>query len=735
MLNLKKSKVLVAWLLSYLAVVMLPLIIFLVNYSIYFEKLRSQSEDFNTYIADYTTNHIKDVIVDTRRLYADVTSHENLLPVLSITQPSEYLKNAETQSLLSYFEIALNHENKYTNFFLYIPETDYVLSPTGAVDSRAYFDAYFGGSDSEYIAWKDMFLLQKTGFFFNEIKSDKQEKNYILYRSVMPWEIRQYGHQAVFCALVEKDQFFQRIKEVQWLKSATIHIFDSGDRLLLSSANETEPPRTLHELMEGLTDEQAVLSKHIDFDTTNLNIVMVTDGNNLFAQAVSMRNLFLGSTIVCILSSVLLMLILIKQNYRPIREILGIMGNTGVADEFSEIKQFVRNGVLKDRKEQAAMKQMVLSHLVKGSYNRHYQQEDLGNCGIAFGRRTYLVLAISVKDFDKFTGQENEGRLKYFHELSFIITNVFEELYNNETSTAYVISVDEHFVCVINTDLIFESNERELVQLAEYGASVLNKEYELGLTFAFSRAHGSTEELAEAYREALYVLERRAAVGSFAVYPGNANAGGSEYYFNLDMEQKLIYYIQTKNQEMAETVIQNVFEFVEKSNEVSPEYVKCLLIDLALTLIKALGTGGGVQVFSQVFEKNLTAAQMKEWLLAEMRGYFKAAETESRKALEELILDYIYLNYQNPDLNVDYLSNHFNLSPYYLSKRFKSLYSESLIDFIHKFRLLEAKKQLRQGNKTIAAIAREVGYTNIRTFNRIFKKYEGVTPTQYQEQS
>ena len=144
-------------------------------------------------------------------------------------------------------------------------------------------------------------------------------------------------------------------------------------------------------------------------------------------------------------------------------------------------------------------------------------------------------------------------------------------------------------------------------------------------------------------------------------------------------------------------VIQDVFEFVEKSNEVSPEYVKCLLIDLALTLIKALGTGGGVQVFSQVFEKNLTAAQMKEWLLAEMRGYFKAAETESRKALEEQILDYIYLNYQNPDLNVDYLSNQFNLSPYYLSKRFKSLYSESLIDFIHKFRLLEAKKTAQTG--------------------------------------
>ena len=86
------------------------------------------------------------------------------------------------------------------------------------------------------------------------------------------------------------------------------------------------------------------------------------------------------------------------------------------------------------------------------------------------------------------------------------------------------------------------------------------------------------------------------------------------------------------------------------------------------------------------------------------------------------------------ELNVAFLSEHFGLSPYYLSKRFKDTFGESLIDFIHKLRLVEAKELIRSGNRTMADISEQVGYANIRTFNRVFKKYEGMTPMQYRQQ-
>ena len=59
MFRFKNSKVLTVWLLSYLSVVMLPIVISLLSYSIYFKNFRRQNDAFNNYISDFTTNHIK----------------------------------------------------------------------------------------------------------------------------------------------------------------------------------------------------------------------------------------------------------------------------------------------------------------------------------------------------------------------------------------------------------------------------------------------------------------------------------------------------------------------------------------------------------------------------------------------------------------------------------------------------------------------------------------------------
>ncbi|NMA84447.1 MAG: AraC family transcriptional regulator, partial [Epulopiscium sp.] len=55
-----------------------------------------------------------------------------------------------------------------------------------------------------------------------------------------------------------------------------------------------------------------------------------------------------------------------------------------------------------------------------------------------------------------------------------------------------------------------------------------------------------------------------------------------------------------------------------------------------------------------------------------------------------------------------------------------------LLDFINQTRI-EAAKDILKGpeKKKLEDVATAVGYGNVRTFMRIFKSYEGVTPGQY----
>ena len=55
----------------------------------------------------------------------------------------------------------------------------------------------------------------------------------------------------------------------------------------------------------------------------------------------------------------------------------------------------------------------------------------------------------------------------------------------------------------------------------------------------------------------------------------------------------------------------------------------------------------------------------------------------------------------------------------------------SVTDYINKTRLMHAKELLKNSDKTVKAIAVETGFVNLRSFNRVFQKYEGVTPSEY----
>jgi AraC-like DNA-binding protein len=56
-------------------------------------------------------------------------------------------------------------------------------------------------------------------------------------------------------------------------------------------------------------------------------------------------------------------------------------------------------------------------------------------------------------------------------------------------------------------------------------------------------------------------------------------------------------------------------------------------------------------------------------------------------------------------------------------------------DFVNKYRVEEAKRLLLDNNRNykIIAIAYEVGFNSKATFNRVFKKFTGLTPSDFKE--
>lgn len=73
----------------------------------------------------------------------------------------------------------------------------------------------------------------------------------------------------------------------------------------------------------------------------------------------------------------------------------------------------------------------------------------------------------------------------------------------------------------------------------------------------------------------------------------------------------------------------------------------------------------------------------------------------------------------------------FNLNPYYLQKQFKRNVGQTPSEYIIYLRMTRAKAMMRQTQKSISQIAREVGIQNLGYFTRQFKQQEGLTPQEY----
>jgi AraC-like DNA-binding protein len=91
--------------------------------------------------------------------------------------------------------------------------------------------------------------------------------------------------------------------------------------------------------------------------------------------------------------------------------------------------------------------------------------------------------------------------------------------------------------------------------------------------------------------------------------------------------------------------------------------------------------------------------------------------------------------YLKSDLKISELADSLAVPAYQLSQLINDEFLVNFYDFINKYRVEEAKKLLVEDtrNYKILAIAYEVGFNSKATFNRVFKKFTGFTPSGYKE--
>lgn len=136
---------------------------------------------------------------------------------------------------------------------------------------------------------------------------------------------------------------------------------------------------------------------------------------------------------------------------------------------------------------------------------------------------------------------------------------------------------------------------------------------------------------------------------------------------------------------------------------------------------------------SQLLEERITLRQQRESIIEEKFSQKKpdtAIETFNKlnDAIESKKL------YLNPELNIEILAKELNLKASTISQLINRNTNYNFNDYINSFRVDDIKKMLEHpdyANYTIVAIGLEAGFNSKASFYRAFKKFEGMTPSEY----
>ncbi|WP_127591663.1 helix-turn-helix domain-containing protein [Paenibacillus lautus] len=751
-MRIHKINLLTKLLISYLLVLMFPVIVILCYYYPYSAEVVKEKEmDWNAHI---TEQFMTSMDTFTRYVYN--------LP-FELVQNREFKMYKAEESDYQRVLIA-NEMKKYNatdafiyNTLLYVKNIGYLFSKTGSAYSLD--DLSIPGVGYYYENWAHEDMIQTLNDLHSPIVRPVENvvvpgNNRVrMLTFVQPLPVGGSNSPGAVMIMVREDTIVRMMKSVSETYSGDFYVFDGQGRRLVSS-NDTsyQSSDDFRNLVHGIGEESASSSGIYQISGTDYLVSFsVSDKNGwkyvsllpVTKSLQGIRTIQLNTAILVGLILLLEMFIIyvsIRKNYQPIRRLVDLAVQVF---EPRERKHMNEIDTIKYTLEELSLANSKLDEHMKGSLpimrdNLLFElvsghiagwddfEREARKVGIRFHHDSFTVAVLCCEadgaGIEKILDycRNYEGRLPddvqgYF----------FKSIYQQEL--ILVCSHVENFPlksCLerMQDEILEQTGRRTVIGIGKPSAAQLPVDLHLSYL--------------QALRTAEFLRIRK--TGTVLIFDNlEVPQTGAVSYF-AEILQSLELAILKNDAAMLGSLAERLIGYLS-NDSLPPHMIRSVYLNTVTVIFN------GLQRFrhdDQSLLRLTEAAFNHRYTLEQMIGIIRESYAKlcdmisetlpvSRTATQEEILSLIAEKGMDPNCSLQMMADYFDMSVSNFSHHFKKTMGQNFKEYIDQLRIQKSIQLLRNSEETLEAISQQVGYTNTSSFIRSFKKMVGTTPGQY----
>ena len=356
-----------------------------------------------------------------------------------------------------------------------------------------------------------------------------------------------------------------------------------------------------------------------------------------------------------------------------------------------------------------------------------------------------FVLVVMENDYDEKSNSSQYDK----HLYQFGIVNSFEEIFAEKYEVLSIMLNSSRVGFIIQKPDRIPLDIEEVSEKCSYLQEVINNGFGFTVTIAVSSGGVSAMELPEKLKECLGSLEYKSYMGTNSIiqYSDLNSFFRYEDYSTLDKYQKqLLESIKSGNEGLVKVTTQNIARYVT-TNKININYMKNFYYTTlssinnirisvsAVEVDKRHEEGRDIASLLKLIEKSESAEELNSLLedvavrIAEKVNNFN---NKSIKLILRKAMDYIQEHYSE-QVTLNEVAENIYVSTFYISRMFKKELGKSFVDYLNDVRIEKSKELLKDIKYKTYEVAEIVGISDPHYFSKLFKKYSGMTPSEYRE--